>query len=964
MNIKKILNKIKENIFLTVLPIVLLSLIYGIIIIGIFKSIIIATSIMLIPTVIFLGGKIMKKRSKKVKIEKTKKNKSKFNKIINIILNIILIGIITCILGGTAFAIYIVKDSPDFDPDNLYKKEASTVYDSDGELIAKLGLEIREIITYDDIPQVLIDAIIATEDSRYYQHNGFDFPRFLKASIGQVLGKPAGGASTISMQVVRNNFTDTAVSIKRKFTDIYLAIFKLEKRYSKEEIFEFYVNAPFLGARSYGIAEACRSYFGKELKDINLSEAALIAGLFQAPSAYDPYINPERAYSRRAIVLNLMVRHGYISDEQRDIANGIAIKDMLVGQGSRQNPYQSFIDTVVTEVENKTGKNPYVTPMEIYTTMDKTRQNYINSVLDGTKWKWENDIVQTGIAITNVKTGELVAIGGGRNLVGERVFNFATMIKKQPGSTAKPIYDYGPGIEYENWSTYTTFLDAPPAQYSNGIQIKNWDGKYQGLLTLRESLGLSRNIPALKAFKAIDNKNILDFATKLGMHPEIEGGKVHEGHALGSYNGTNPLEMAAAYAAFGNNGYYIEPYSFTKIIYKETGEIFEFNPTKVKAMSDYTAYIISNSLVWSVNSGLASGMRVSGYQVAAKTGTTDFGIDAIKAFNLPSNAVNDLWTVAYTSDYSMALWYGYDKIDKNYISKANVTSTIKNRLSRQIFAEMIKGSSKNFSIPKSVSSVAIEKYTIPAKLPSQYTPAEMISTEYFIRGTEPTTVSTRYKQLDNTTNLILTENTSTVTLNWDAVPVPTEYTLEHLENYFQNHYGTDWEDYLQEQLEINSTELGVLGYDIYYKNDDNIEVYLTTTTDTTLTINKPEEYGEITYIIKTAWSIFKDNNSEGIGVVYEHEEPDVVTISVNNPNNILTVGTPYIEYSVIVYINGIATSITPSDKTITNIETDLPVQESNFTNTVGTYSVKYTVSHDDTLYYAYRTVTVNNPIEG
>jgi hypothetical protein len=240
----------------------------------------------------------------------------------------------------------------------------------------------------------------------------------------------------------------------------------------------------------------------------------------------------------------------------------------------------------------------------------------------------------------------------------------------------------------------------------------------------------------------------------------------------------------------------------------------------------------------------------------------------------------------------------------------------------------------------------------------------MISTEYFIRGTEPTTVSTRYKQLNNTTNLILTENTSTVTLNWDAVPVPTEYTLEHLENYFQNHYGTDWEDYLQEQLEINSTELGVLGYDIYYKNDDNIEVYLTTTTDTTLTINKPEEYGEITYIIKTAWSIFKDNNSEGIGVVYEHEEPDVVTISVNNPNNILTVGTPYIEYSVIVYINGIATSITPSDKTITNIETDLPVQESNFTNTVGTYSVKYTISHENILYYAYRTVTVNNPIEG
>ncbi len=961
MNFKKIVNTIGSNIFLTAAPVALLALILGIIMFGIVKSLLVAATIMLVPTIILLGGKIMKRRNKKGKVEG--KKRSKFNKVINTILNIILIGIIVCIVGAAAFAIYIVKNAPDFDPDNLYQKEASIIYDSDGELIAKLGLEIRDVITYDDLPQVLIDAIIATEDSRYYQHNGFDFPRFLKAALGQILGQNAGGASTISMQVVRNNFTESTVSLKRKFTDIYLAIFKLEKNYSKEEILEFYVNAPFLGAYSYGVAEACRSYFGKEIQDINLSEAALIAGLFQAPSAYDPYVNPDKAYERRAVVLNLMVRHGYINDEQRDIANSIAIEDMLVGQGSRQNAYQSFIDTVVTEVEEKTGLSPYSTSMEIYSTMDRERQDYINSVFDGTKWKWENDLVQAGVAVTNVKTGAIVALGGGRNLVGERVYNFATMIKRQPGSTAKPIYDYGPGVEYENWSTYTTFLDDLPASYSNGIQIQDWDGKYMGLLTMRESLGLSRNIPALKAFKMINNAKILEFATKLGMEPEIEGGKVHEAHAVGAYNGTNPLQMAAAYAAFGNSGYYIEPYCVTKIVYRETNETVEFTATKVKAMSDATAYIVSNALIWGVNSGIASPVRVSGYQVAAKSGTTDFANETIEAFDLPSNAVNDLWTVSYTNDYAMGLWYGYDKISNEYVSTL-ATAATKSKLAKQIFTQMIKGSSKTFKIPNSVVAVSIEKETIPAKLPSAYTPEEMITTEYYKRGTEPTTISTRYKQLTDVVNLNLTENTSTVTLSWDAIETPADFTFEYLSNYFENHYGTNWEDYLEEQLLINSVELGVIGYDIYYQDEAGVNTYISSTTDTTVTLDKPSTYGPITYVIKTAWSIFKTNASVGAEVFFENEEPDIVIITVNNPDNVLIVGTPYTEYSVTVYVNGVATTTTPSDKTITNVLTDLPVQESTFTNNVGTYSVKYTVSHEGQLFYAYRTVTVNASSEG
>lgn len=162
MNLKKILSTISNNVFLTAAPIAVLAIILGVIMMGIIKTSIVVATIMLIPTIIFVGGKIMKKKPRKQKTEK--KKKSKFNKIFNIILNIILVGIIACIVGASAFAIYIVRNAPDFDPDNLYQKEASIIYDSDGEMIAKLGLEIRDVITYDDMPQVLIDAIIATED--------------------------------------------------------------------------------------------------------------------------------------------------------------------------------------------------------------------------------------------------------------------------------------------------------------------------------------------------------------------------------------------------------------------------------------------------------------------------------------------------------------------------------------------------------------------------------------------------------------------------------------------------------------------------------------------------------------------------------------------------------------------------------------------------------------------------------
>ena len=297
--------------------------------------------------------KMAKKGQGKVK----KKGKTKLSK--KILLGFLIFFLI-CIILGIVFFIYIAVTAGKFDPDKLYSKEASTLLDRDGEVFAKLGTQMRQKIEYEDMSEELVNAIVATEDSRFFEHNGFDLPRFMKASFGQLLGQNAGGASTLTMQVSKNQYTSAVSSglpgIKRKFTDIYISMFQIEPNYSKEEILEFYANSYYLGSGAYGVEQAAETYFNKEAKDLNISEAAMIAGLFQSPVSYDPNINPEKTESRRLVVLSLMKRHGYITDEEYKIAKKMTVDKIVIkGRSAHQSnaKYQSFIDRVATEVAKK-----------------------------------------------------------------------------------------------------------------------------------------------------------------------------------------------------------------------------------------------------------------------------------------------------------------------------------------------------------------------------------------------------------------------------------------------------------------------------------------------------------------------------------------------------------------------------------------------------------------------------------
>ena len=603
--------------------------------------------------------------------DKKKKKKSKKRKILKVLLLLILSGFILLIIGIVAFCIYIVSNAPNFNPDELYVSEPSVIYDKDGNEITKLGSEKRVILKYDDLPEVLIDAIVATEDSRFFSHNGVDWARFLKASVQQLLGHSyGGGASTLTMQVSKNTYTSSeATGIKgiiRKFTDVYISEFKIEPKYSKEEILEFYVNSYYLGNNSYGVEQAALTYFGKSAKDLNISEAAMIAGLFQAPSKYNPYKNPEATEKRRLLVLKLMKRHEYITNDEYEAAKKLTvdkiIKNTANNDASSISEFQSFVDVVVAEIEKNTKTDPYKTPMKIYSTMDRDKQKYINDIMNGVSYDWENDQVQAGIAVTDINTGAIVAVGGGRNVNAAATLNRATQIKRQIGSTAKPLYDYGPAIEFLNWSTGMPDVDEP-ISYSNGTPINNWNGAYEGFETMRKALVGSRNIPALKAFQANDKSNILEFVKSLGLSPE-EG--LHEAHAIGGYTGESPLSMAAAYSAFGNGGYYTEPYSYTKIEYTKDKKEEENKKEKKQVMKDSTAYMISNMLVDTGQYALGRWANINGRQYAAKTGTTNYDDATKRAFGLPGSAVNDLWVVGYNPEYAIGVWYGYDKNSSEY----------------------------------------------------------------------------------------------------------------------------------------------------------------------------------------------------------------------------------------------------------------------------------------------------------
>ena len=720
-------------------------------------------------------------RSKK----KVKKPKGPKGIIKKIILGIFLIGLAVLIGGAGLFAFY-ASSAPKLDESLLKDPLSSELLDINGNVFMKSGAEKRAFVPYADIPQEMQDAILATEDVRFYSHHGMDFWRLGGAVIANFRGGfGSQGASTLTQQVIKNSFLTDEKTLKRKAQEAWLA-FQLERKYEKEEIFEMYFNKILMGGNRYGFGTAADFFYGKKLDELELHEMAMLAGIPQSPNGYNPTKNPERAEKRRNIVLGLMHQHKKITKEEMEAAKAIPVTSTLLPEDQRQvatTKYPAYVDLVLAELEEAGMSHLLSEGVKIQTTLDPSAQQAVENAIN-TSDLYESDEMQAGMTVVDTKTGAIVAIGGGRNYSGLD-WNFATDQKRQPGSTIKPILSYGPAIEHLNWSTGNTIVDGPYKYKGTNQSIRNVDGRYQGAITIREALYKSRNIPAVKAFEEVGSQKAGAFANQLGLPYD----KLYSSDALGGgENDFSTVQMAGAFAAFGNGGIYTKPHAIQKITFRDGKTVRKMAPNPEIAMKESTAYMVTDILRQVLSSGSTGAKaNVSGLDIAGKTGTTNYSADFMKKNGLKNTDVPDSWFAGYTTNYTIAAWGGYPNY-KTPIQTYDKGRHVPQNLFRMVMSDISSGKeTARFKKPGSVEEATIVYGSNPLLLASSTTPANLKRTELFVRGTKPTEMAKEeIIELEDPSGLTAQYDTETssVALNWthnapvsEAITGEVEFTV-------------------------------------------------------------------------------------------------------------------------------------------------------------------------------------------
>ncbi|MEP9851954.1 transglycosylase domain-containing protein [Staphylococcus aureus] len=605
-----------------------------------------------------------------------KKNRNIKRTIIKIIGFLIIAFIVLALIGILLFAYYAWK-APAFTESKLQDPIPAKIYDKDGELIKTIDNgQRREHVELDEVPKQMKEAVLATEDNRFYSHGALDYKRLFGAVAKNITGGfGSQGASTLTQQVVKRSFLTDKKSIARKAQEAYLS-YRLEQEYSKDEIFEIYLNKIYYSDGVYGIKAAAKYYFDKELNELTLAESAYLAGLPQVPNTYNVYDHPEEAESRKDTVLYLMEYHNRISKEEKEKAQDTPIQDTLVERSTEERQvskqdskeeYDSYINFVKSELMNneefKDKKLGSVlnSGIKIYTNMDKDVQETLQDRVNNGSY-YKNDDQQVGSSIVDSETGKLVAISGGRDYKDVVDRNLATDAHPT-GSSLKPFLSYGPAIENMSWATNHAMEDDDEYQV-DGVTFRNYDLEDHGTVKLYDALRQSFNIPALKAWestkKNAGNDAPKEFAEKVGLEYE---GPIGPAEVLGgSASEFSPTQLASAFAAIANGGEYNNAHSIQKVE-KQDGEVIEYDHTSKKAMKDSTAYMLAEVLKGTFEPyGSAYGHDISGVNIAAKTGTGTYGQQTYQQYNLPDNAAKDVWINGFTPKYSMSIWMGFNEV--------------------------------------------------------------------------------------------------------------------------------------------------------------------------------------------------------------------------------------------------------------------------------------------------------------
>lgn len=574
---------------------------------------------------------------------------------------LILVLMLTAITALSAFLVYTAKTT-DVSGLRAGMVQVTEVYDRNNQEAGVLNINKGEFVTIDQISPNMINALVSTEDKRFYDHHGFDPMGFLRATFGLLLnrGRVTGGGSTITQQLAKNAFLTQDQTFLRKAKELFLS-FELEKKYSKDQILEMYLNNAYFGNGAYGIENASLRYFGKSAKDLTISEAAVLTGSLKAPNVYNPIDDMEATVKRRATVLQLMVTNGKITQEEADKAGAevITVQDAYVANSRYKYPY--YFDAVINEITNNYGiseEELLNKGYKIYTGLDQKMQADMEETFSNS-WLFpkasDGTIAQAASVAMDPQNGDVLATVGGRTNEKHtfRGFNRATQLQAQPGSTFKPLAVYTSALE-EGYQPNSVLVDEKRSYGSDKYTPENWNKQYQGTVTMTEALNQSWNAPAVWLLDKIGLKKGIEKVHQFGI--ETDPGDEYLGIALGGLTkGVSPIQMASAYTAFANKGVRTKPRFVTKIVDANGKVIVDNTAVKDNRVTTEEVAKKMTSMLLTVygQEGLGAPFSPSGKIIAGKTGTTE-------ALN-NENGSRDQWMIGYTPDVVVATWMGHDQ---------------------------------------------------------------------------------------------------------------------------------------------------------------------------------------------------------------------------------------------------------------------------------------------------------------
>jgi penicillin-binding protein 2A len=615
------------------------------------------------------NGKTMRGKGRAPTKSKGKRPRKGKKKIVLIWLFFMALFAIVCAVVGYLLIILNGEKILNSNIDKLNLAQSTIVVDRSGNEVGKLAVSgvNREYVQFGDIPKLVQDAFVATEDKRFYEHNGVDLLGIGRALVKDVIARSAvEGASTITQQLAKNLFLNADKTVFRKGTEASIAL-ALEHAKSKQEILELYLNRIYFGKGQYGIKTAAEYYFNvSDLNKLKLWQIATLAGIPKAPNTYNPVSNPEKSMERRGVVLQLMLDQGLITAEEEAAAAKQPFDPNIMPK--QDSKYLTYLDYVVDEAKKVTGKTEDELLSKGYTiktTINTKAQSAMETAFakDSMFEKSKDETkVQGAMVIMDQHDGSLIAMIGGRDY--EKQGLNRVVVPRQPGSSFKPISAYGPALETGNFYPWSIVQDVKKCfgsycpSNSNKIQ-------YKGEIPMRDAIKESRNVSAVWLLNEIGVSKGFAFANNLGIKLGNEDRNLSM--ALGGLtNGVTPLQMVRAYGSFANGGQLQDPHSILSITDSTGAIIYEYKAPKAKqVMNEDTAYYVTDLLEGVLTPG-GTGVRAKfgSRPIAGKTGTTQAAIP-----NFKTSGNRDVWFVGYTPEWTAAVWYGYDKTDKNHYLK-------------------------------------------------------------------------------------------------------------------------------------------------------------------------------------------------------------------------------------------------------------------------------------------------------